>query len=146
MPKLFMLIACCSFLWNFSIPERYMRFEQGEKLCGRRPIRLLLLKLAGKVGCVMARNTALAIMFAIWLALCWYFMAVIAFFHVHGPKVVAVVAATLATLSFGHDMAHAHRNFTEWCYSQEDNAIFLAKGCWEIVLAGLVVINMVFFS
>ncbi|HWR43044.1 hypothetical protein [Sporomusa sp.] len=142
MQKLLLVIACCSFLWNYTIPQRYMRYEKGQVLCGRRFIRLALLKLASHAGSTIARRLTLALIFLTWVALSSYFIASSTAFPTIGLKVVAMLAATLGTIALWQDMAAAYRNFTEWCYNQEDSLITVSKGCWEIVLAGLICVNM----
>ncbi|WP_040683287.1 hypothetical protein [Thermosinus carboxydivorans] len=141
MPKLLLFIALCSFVWNYSIPKRYWCYEQGIGRCGRRLFRLMFLRFATKVGAKTARWTALTILFVAWLILAFYCVAVTAYFSAWGLKMVALFTAVLATVSFVQDYAQAYSSFTEWCYSQEDNVLFLAKGCWEIVLGGLVLVQ-----
>ncbi|WP_425057796.1 hypothetical protein SCACP_23370 [Sporomusa carbonis] len=142
MQKLLLVVACCSFLWNYTIPRRYMRYEDGKVLCGRRLIRIALLKLASRIGSKLARNLTLILIFLTWVILSCYFIAISAAFSTIGLKAVAMLAATLGTLALWQDMAFAYRNFAEWCYSQEDSIILVSKGCWEIVLAGLVFVNI----
>ena len=144
MQHLLIVIACVSLLWNRSIPRRFMQYEEGNILCGRRTLRILLMKLAGRVGVKIARATAVLLMLVAWLMLFWYFLAVSVTFSAFGLKVVALFAAILGTLVFIQEMAKAYRNFAEWCYNQEDDILSLSKGCWEIVLAGLVVVNNFF--
>ncbi|HWR07404.1 hypothetical protein [Sporomusa sp.] len=142
MQKLLLIIACCSFLWNYTIPQRYMRYEKGQILCGRRLIRMALLKLVSHAGSTIARSLTLVLIFLTWVVLSCYFIASSAAFPAFGLKVVALLAAILGTITLWQDMASAYRNFTEWCYNQEDSLITVSKGCWEIVLAGLICINM----
>ncbi|MDF2875002.1 MAG: hypothetical protein K0R22_1685 [Sporomusa sp.] len=143
MQKLLLIIACCSFLWNYTIPQRYMRYEKGQILCGRRLIRMALLKLVNHAGSTIARSLTLVLIFLTWVVLSCYFIASSAAFPAFGLKVVALLASILGTITLWQDMASAYRNFTEWCYNQEDSLITVSKGCWEIVLAGLICINMV---
>lgn len=142
MHKLLLVMACCSFVWNYSIPQRYMRYEKGQVLCGRRFIRLALLKLARHAGAKVARRVTLILIFLAWITLSCYFIAISAAFPTIGLKTVAMLTATLGTIGLWQDMAAAYHNFTEWCYNQEDNIIMVSKGCWEIVLAGLLFINI----
>lgn len=142
MQKLLLLMACCSILWNYNIPQRYMRYEEGHVLCGRRPLRLALLKVAGYAGSKVARRLTLMLIFLAWMTLSCYFIAISAVFPTIGLKVVATLAATLGTIGLWQDMAAAYRNFTEWCYNQEDSIIMVSKGCWEIILAGLIFVNV----
>ncbi len=142
MQKLLLVIACCSFVWNYTIPQRYMRYEKGQVLCGRRLIRMALLKLASHAGAKVARRLTLILLFLAWMTLSCYFIAISAMFPTIGLKTVAMLAATLGTLGLWQDMAAAYRNFPEWCYNQEDNIIMVTKGCWEIVLVGLLFINI----
>lgn len=142
MQKLILVVACFSLVWNYSIPKRYMKYEEGNCICGRRQVRLLFLKLSGRAGQKIARITALLSLFFTWFILCGYFTAITASFNANGMKVVAMVTAVFATITIWQDMAYVYHNFVEWCYNQEDNIIVLAKGCWEIVLAALVVINI----
>ncbi|HWR41328.1 MAG TPA: hypothetical protein VN611_17685 [Patescibacteria group bacterium] len=144
MQNLLIVIACISLLWNHSIPQRFMQYEEGNVLCGRRTLRILLMRLAGKVGVKAARATAVFVMMLAWATLFWYFLAVSVTFSAFGLKIVALFAAILGTLVFVQDMAKACRNFAEWCYNQEDDILSLSKGCWEIILAGLVVVNIFF--
>ncbi|BBB92637.1 MAG TPA: hypothetical protein PKA28_03595 [Methylomusa anaerophila] len=146
MHKVLLLVACCSFLWNYDIPQRYMSCEKGKVRCGRRLIRLALLKLGRRVGAKAARQITLALIFLVWLCLSCYFIAVGAFFHTTGPKVVSMLAAILGTMALGQEMAHAYRNFAEWCYNREENVLMVSKGCWEIILAGLVFVNVLFYN
>ena len=144
MQNLLIVIACVSLLWNRSIPRRFMQYEEGNVLCGRRTLRMWMMKLAGKVGVKTARVTAVLIMLLAWVALFWYFLAISVTFSAFGLKVVSLFAAILGTLVFVQEMAKACRNFAEWCYNQEDDILSLSKGCWEIILAGLVVVNNFF--
>ena len=142
MQKLLLVVACCSIVWNYDIPQRYSRYEKGQVLCGRRLIRLALLKVARRVGSNVARRLTLMLLFLTWMILSCYFIAISAAFPRIGLKVVAVLAAILGTITLWQDMAGAYRNFTEWCYNQEDSIILVTKGCWEIILAGLIFINV----
>lgn len=142
MQKMLLIIACCSFLWNYTIPQRYMRYEKGEILCGRRFSRMALLKLARHAGSKVARRVALILLFFVWIILSCYFIIISAVFPTIGLKTVAMLTAILGTIGLWQDMEAANRNFTEWCYNQEDNMIMLSKGCLEIVLAGLIFINI----
>ena len=137
--------ACCSFIWNYSIPKRYMRYEKGHRIIGRRTVRLQFLRLARRAGLKTARVVTLCTIFLAWLGLSFYFFAVSIYFSSIGLKTVAMLGAVLASVTFWQDIDHIQRNFTEWCYNQEDNVILLAKGCWELVLAGLVFINIFFY-
>lgn len=142
MQKLLLIMAFCSFVWNLDIPQRYMRYENGHMLCGRRLIRMALLKLAGYAGSKVAKQVTILLIFLAWITLSCYFFTISTVFPTIGLKAVAMLAATLGTIGLWQDMAAAYRNFPEWCYSQEDNIIMVSKGCWEIVLAGLVVIKV----
>lgn len=146
MVKLFILVSCCSVLWNYSIPQRYRRYEEGRILCGRRMIRLFFMKAGGKIGAETAREFTIAALFSTWLVLCGYFAAAACYFNVIGIKIVALLAAALNTFAFWQDIGHIHRNFAEWCYSQEDNIILVTKGCWEIVLAGLILVHLFLYK
>lgn len=143
MQKLLLVMACCTIVWNYDIPQRYRRYEKGQVLCGRRTVRLALLKLARLVGSKIARRLTLMLLFLAWMLLSCYFLAISAAFPTIGLKVVALFAAIFGTLALWQDMAAAYRNFTEWCYNQEDSIILVTKGCWEIILAGLIFINIV---
>ena len=141
MQKLILIVACCSLVWNYSIPKRYMQYEAGEPICGRRKIRQMFLKLVRVTGLKLAKAlTSLSLLIA-WFMLCGYFSLITISFKANGMKVVAVFAAVLATIVLWQDLSHVHHHFAEWCYNQEDNKIALVKGCWEIVLAVLVFIN-----
>ncbi|SDE18820.1 hypothetical protein [Sporomusa acidovorans] len=142
MQKLLLVIACCSIVWNYDIPQRYRSYEKGQVLCGRRLIRLALLKMARRVGSKVARRLTLGLIFLTWIILSCYFIAISAAFPTIGLTVVALLAAILGTIALWQDMAGAYRNFTEWCYNQEDSIILVTKGCWEIILAGLIFINL----
>lgn len=142
MQKLLLLMACCSIVWNYDIPNRYRRYEKGQILCGRRMVRLVLLKIARSLGAKIARGLTLVLLFSVWILLSCYFLAISAAFTTIGLKVVALLAAVLGTIVLWQDMASAYRNFTEWCYNQEDSIISVTKGCWEIILAGLIFINI----
>jgi len=142
MQKLLFVLACCSIVWNYDIPRRYSRYEKGQVLCGRRMVRLALLKVARSVGANFARCLTLTLLFSVWMLLSCYFLAISAAFSTIGLKVVALLAAILGTIALWQDMAGVYRNFTEWCYNQEDSIIGVTKGCWEIILAGLIFINI----
>ncbi len=142
MQKLLLLMACCTIVWNYDIPQRYTRYENGQVLCGRRVVRLALLKVARCVGSKVARCLAITLLFLVWMLLSCYFLAISAAFPTIGLKVVALLAAILGTIALWQDIAGAYRNFTEWCYNQEDSIILVTKGCWEIILAGLIFINV----
>ena len=142
MQKLLLVMACCSIVWNYDIPQRYRRYENGQVLCGRRLIRLALLKLARRIGSTVTKRLTLMLLFLTWMSLSCYFLAISAAFSTIGLKLVALLAAILGTIALWQDMAGAYRNFTEWCYNQEDSIILVTKGCWEIILAGLIFINV----
>lgn len=142
MQELLLIMAFCSFVWNLDIPQRYMRYEKGNVLCGRRHIRMALLKLAGYAGSRVARHVTVMLIFLAWMILSCYFFTISALFPAIGLKAVAMLAATLGTIGLWQDMAAVYKNFPEWCYNQEDNIIMVSKGCWEIVLAGLIFIRI----
>lgn len=142
MQKLLLVLACCSIVWNYDIPQRYSRYEKGQVIYGRRMVRLLLLKVARSIGSKFACYLTLMLLFSVWVLLSCYFLAISAAFSTIGLKVVALLAAILGTIALWQDMAGAYRNFTEWCYNQEDSIILVTKGCWEIILAGLIFINI----
>ncbi|MBP2635690.1 MAG: hypothetical protein H6Q72_1597 [Firmicutes bacterium] len=142
MQKLLLVLACCSIVWNYDIPQRYSRYEKGQVIYGRRMVRLLLLKVARSIGSKFARCLTLLLLFSVWVFLSCYFLAISAAFSTIGLKVVALLAAILGTIALWQDMAGAYLNFTEWCYNQEDSIIGVTKGCWEIILAGLIFINI----
>jgi len=142
MQKLLLVMACCSIVWNYDIPQRYRRYENGQVLCGRRLIRLTLLKMGRHVGAKIARSLTLMLLFLSWMSLSCYFIAISATFTTIGLKLVALLAAILGTIVLWQDMEGAYRNFTEWCYNQEDSIILVTKGCWELILAGLIFINV----
>ncbi|CQR74186.1 hypothetical protein SOV_23130 [Sporomusa ovata DSM 2662] len=142
MQKLLLVMACCSIVWNYDIPQRYRRYENGQVLCGRRLVRLTLLRMGRHVGAKVARRLTLMLLFFSWMSLSCYFIAISATFQTIGLKLVALLAAILGTIVLWQDMEGAYRNFTEWCYNQEDSIILVTKGCWEIILAGLIFINV----
>lgn len=142
MQKLLLVMACCSIVWNYDIPQRYRRYENGQVLCGRRLVRLTLLRMGRHVGAKAARRLTLMLLFLSWMTLSCYFIAISAAFQTIGLKLVALLAAILGTIVLWQDMEGAYRNFTEWCYNQEDSIILVTKGCWEIILAGLIFINV----
>jgi hypothetical protein len=105
-------------------------------------VRLELLKLARCFGSKVARYITLTLLFSVWIILSCYFLVTTAIFPTIGLKAVASLATVLGTIAMWQDMVGAYRNFTEWCYNQEDSIILVTKGCWEIILAGLIFINV----
>ena len=140
------LTAVFFIILNYDIPLRYKRFEKGLFLNGRRTLRVKLLRIARFFGSKWAKIITLLLLTIWWIIFTFYCVMATTTLTSIGITFVAFIAALFCTYIYLMDFRHAYMNFPEWCYSQEDNEILIAKGCWEIVLSSLIVIHMLLQS
>ncbi|VBB08695.1 Hypothetical protein LUCI_3973 [Lucifera butyrica] len=142
MIKVFLFFAIFSTLWNYSIPRRYREYEAGTRTGGKRAYRLLLMDLARKTGIKGIRYLVLFFLVFGWLILTGYFVTVSVYFDTYGLNAAAAMTAILTTIALLKDMQSVHTNFLQWCYEQDDTVLDVTRGCWEMILAGLVLVRI----